>query len=48
MINLYIPTDYGGSELDCMTGCVIGEELAYGCSGIKIAIIITDVAVIYK
>lgn len=45
LMNLYIPAEYGGPELDCLTGCVIGDELAYGCSGIATALMITDIAV---
>lgn len=27
----------GGMGADCVTGCVIAEELAYGCSGVYTA-----------
>lgn len=46
LLNLYIPADCGGPELDCMTDCVISEELAHACTGIGISLVITDVAVI--
>jgi acyl-CoA dehydrogenase len=28
----------GGGGLGCVEGCIIAEELAYGCSGISTAI----------
>jgi len=37
-VNAHIPTAYGGLGLHTVEGCVIGEELAYGCSGISTAI----------
>ncbi len=45
LLNLSIPSEYGGSGLDCLSACVVGEEMAYGCSGIATALMITDVAV---
>lgn len=45
LLNLSIPAEYGGAELDCLTNCVIGEELAYACAGIETALMITDVGV---
>lgn len=38
LVNAHIPEEYGGLGLHTMDGCVIGEELAYGCSGIGTAI----------
>ena len=38
LVNAHIPTAYGGLGLHTVEGCVIGEELAYGCSGISTAI----------
>ena len=32
-----IPEKYGGLGLDLLTICMIGERLAYGCSGITTA-----------
>lgn len=46
LLNLYIPAEFGGSDLDCMTGCVITEEFAYGCAGIQTALMITDIGVL--
>jgi acyl-CoA dehydrogenase len=34
LMNSHIPEEYGGPGLDYLTGCVIEEELGWGCSGI--------------
>jgi acyl-CoA dehydrogenase len=33
-----IPADCGGTELSNMDSCIINEELAWGCTGIELAI----------
>lgn len=38
LVNAHIPEDCGGLGLHTIDGCVIGEEIAYGCSGIGTAI----------
>ncbi|XP_055318317.1 medium-chain specific acyl-CoA dehydrogenase, mitochondrial [Sitodiplosis mosellana] len=38
LLNSHIPEEVGGLGLDVMTGCIIAEELAYGCTGIKTAL----------
>lgn len=38
LVNAHIPSAYGGLGLHTIDGCIIGEELAYGCSGIGTAI----------
>ncbi|OQR98873.1 medium-chain specific acyl-CoA dehydrogenase, mitochondrial precursor [Thraustotheca clavata] len=38
LINGHIPEKYGGMGLGSLDGCVIGEELAYGCTGMMTAI----------
>lgn len=38
LMNLHIPEAYGGLGMDAMAGVLIGEEFAYGCSGIATAI----------
>lgn len=38
LINGHIPEEYGGPALGVLDGCVITEELSYGCSGIQTAI----------
>jgi acyl-CoA dehydrogenase len=35
LMNYYIPEAYGGTRLSTMAGCVIEEELSWGCSGIQ-------------
>jgi len=37
LVNTHIPEDYGGLGLGCLEGVIIGEELAYGCTGIMTA-----------
>ena len=32
LVNTHIPEEYGGLGLGCVEGCLIGEELAYGCT----------------
>ena len=32
LVNTHIPEAYGGLGLGCLEGCLIGEELAYGCT----------------
>lgn len=38
LLNSHIPADIGGLDLDILTGCIIAEELAYGCTGVKTAL----------
>jgi acyl-CoA dehydrogenase len=35
LMNTHIPEEYGGAGLGFLDGCVIEEELAWGCSGIQ-------------
>jgi acyl-CoA dehydrogenase len=37
LVNTHIPEEYGGLGLGCVEGVIIGEELAYGCTGIMTA-----------
>lgn len=37
LLNGHIPADIGGMDMDVLTGCIIAEELAYGCAGVKTA-----------
>lgn len=37
LMNLHIPEEYGGLGLGLTEACIIGEELAWGCSGIATA-----------
>jgi len=38
LINAHVPEKYGGLGLGCIEGCMINEEVAYGCSGIGTAL----------
>ncbi len=39
LMNLNVPTDFGGSGLSLLEQCVIVEELAYACAGMTTSII---------
>jgi alkylation response protein AidB-like acyl-CoA dehydrogenase len=35
LTSFMLPEEYGGGGLtDCLTGCIVGEELSHGCAGI--------------
>ncbi|MEO5971585.1 MAG: acyl-CoA dehydrogenase family protein, partial [Bdellovibrionia bacterium] len=34
LMNTHVPQEYGGMGLGVMDGCIITEELAYGCTGV--------------
>lgn len=38
LMNSHIPTKYGGMGLSVFDGCMIAEELSYGCTGIGTAL----------
>lgn len=38
LINPHVPKYCGGLELDLLTGCIMGEELSWACSGLASAI----------
>ena len=38
LVNCHIPEKYGGLGLHTMEGCIMAEELAWGCSGMQTAI----------
>jgi acyl-CoA dehydrogenase len=38
LLNNHIPAHCGGMDMSVLTGCLIAEEFAYGCTGIKTAI----------
>jgi len=38
LVNTHIPEEYGGLGLSAFDGCLIGEELAWGCTGIGTAL----------
>ena len=35
LMNTHMPEEYGGSGLSYLDGCIISEELAWGCSGVQ-------------
>ena len=35
LMNVHVPEAYGGPELSCLDGCLLQEELSWGCSGIQ-------------
>src|SRR6188472_816475 len=37
LMNTHVPQEYGGLGLGVLEGCIITEELAYGCTGISTA-----------
>lgn len=38
LLNSHIPAEVGGLDLSILTGCIIAEEFAYGCTGVKTAL----------
>jgi acyl-CoA dehydrogenase len=37
LMNTHVPAEYGGLGLSVLDGCIITEEIAYGCTGIATA-----------
>jgi acyl-CoA dehydrogenase len=37
LMNTHIPTEFGGMGLGVLDGCIITEEMGYGCTGIATA-----------
>jgi acyl-CoA dehydrogenase len=35
LMNTHLPEEYGGPGLDYLSGCIIEEELSWGCSGVQ-------------
>lgn len=44
LMNVEIPDDYGGLGLSTLEGCLIAEELAYGCAGMATSIMCNHLA----
>ncbi|MER3399444.1 MAG: acyl-CoA dehydrogenase [Chloroflexota bacterium] len=44
LMNLHIPPEYGGPGLGALDGCLVDEELCWGCSGIGTAIMANGLA----
>jgi acyl-CoA dehydrogenase len=46
LLNMTIPTEYGGSALSHVAQALVSEELAWGCAGIGTSIIANDLALL--
>lgn len=46
LVNLNIPEEYGGLGASVLEECIVGEEFAYGCSGIQTALTLNQLAVL--
>ena len=44
LMNNHIPEEYGGPGLDYLTGCLVEEELGWGCSGIGTSVMCNGLA----
>jgi len=44
LMNSHVPEEYGGPGLDYLTGCLIEEELGWGCSGIGTSLMCNGLA----
>lgn len=38
LLNGHIPAEIGGVDMSIVTGCLVSEEFAYGCTGVKTAL----------
>ena len=45
LMNVHVPEEYGGLGLPVIDGVLIGEELAWGCSGISTSIIVNGLGI---
>ena len=46
LINMNIPAEYGGGGVSLIEECLVGEALAWGCSGISTSMMINNLAAI--
>ena len=44
LVNTHIPEEYGGPGLDYLSGCLIEEEMGWGCSGIGTSLMCNGLA----
>ncbi|MCE7989020.1 MAG: acyl-CoA dehydrogenase [Caldilinea sp. CFX5] len=44
LVNLNIPEEYGGLGASVLEECIVGEEMAYGCTGIETALMLNQLA----
>lgn len=45
LLNNHVPAEIGGNDMSVVTGCLVTETLAYGCSGIQTAIMSSGLGV---
>ncbi len=46
LLNINVPIEYGGGGASLVEECLVGEELAWGCSGISTTMMINNLAAI--
>jgi acyl-CoA dehydrogenase len=44
LVNLNIPEEYGGMGASVLEECIVGEEMAYGCTSIETALMLNQLA----
>ncbi|HET9677446.1 MAG TPA: acyl-CoA dehydrogenase family protein, partial [Solirubrobacterales bacterium] len=44
LMNTHVPEAYGGAGLDYLSGCLIEEEMGWGCSGIGTSLMANGLA----
>jgi acyl-CoA dehydrogenase len=44
IMNVELPESVGGLGLDCVSGCLIAEELSYGCAGVSTSMMCNHLA----
>jgi acyl-CoA dehydrogenase len=44
LMNVHIPEAYGGADIDNLSGCLIEEEMGWGCSGIGTSLMANGLA----
>src|SRR5438309_9606039 len=44
LMNTHIPEEYGGPGLDYLSGCIIEEEMGWGCSGVGTSLMCNGLA----
>src|SRR5580698_782451 len=45
LMNSHLPIEYGGAGLNYLEGCLIEEEMAWGCSGISTSLSCNGLAI---
>ncbi len=46
LVNANIPAEYGGSGMRLVEGCLLAEELGWGCAGMATSMLLNDIAAI--